>query len=151
MLFPSIQKIDWSLSNPNTCTIYYSDGSWKEIRVTKRATELDVEQGTVFSSEYARVSTVSSSSSAAGGGGGGGGGAGGIPLVQGVRVLTKWKISKEEKMEEEEEPVVVVVEGIEVVYLDDAGSATFSNSGGGSSSSSSANVIMKSRLKLERI
>jgi len=150
---PSIQKVDWSSSNPNTYTIYYSDGSWKEIRVTKRASEWNKEEGggiaSVFSSEYQRVCTTGRTSS---------GTATSIPVIEAVRVMTKWKSQGWEKnmgkegegqdMDvEENERNQVVVEGIEVVYLDD----TARNGGMGGTGSGGTNVVMKSRLKLERI
>lgn len=134
---PSIQTITWSPFNPNVCTSNYSDGSMKEIKVTKRAAEMDAASGIISSSEYRRVTTTGAVSS---------GSFGGIPSISASRVLTKWKSDLVDGNQ--------LVEGIEIVYSDGsiggdpmaAGSFT-----GGSGGSKQPQMSSKSRLKLERI
>ena len=127
---PALQTITWSPFNPNVCTSNYSDGSSKEIKVTKRAGELDAASGIISSSEYRRITTVSTGSF------------GGIPSISASRVLTKWKsegVGKEQ-----------IVEGIEIVYTDGSLGGDPMAAGIGSSSSK-PQMTSKSRLKLEKI
>ena len=151
---PSIQSITWSPFNPNVCTSIYTDGSMQEIKVTKRAAELDLgtskndaiananandignekERMTLISSsEYRRVTTTK--------------GAMGIPSIAASRVLTKWK--SEVLGTGLQQSKNQIVEGIEIVYLDGmmgGGDPLAGGVGGGKPMLSS-----KSRLKLERL
>jgi hypothetical protein len=129
----SIQSVNWSPFNPNVLNTIYNNGSSKEIKVTKRAAELDDNSTTtlISSSEYRRVTATT--------------GGMGIPSISASRVMTKWKGEGERGNQ--------IVEGIEVVYLDGmmggdpltAGSGVGAGGGGGKPQLSS-----KARLKLER-
>ena len=131
---PSIQSITWSPFNPNVCTSIYTDGSTQEIKVTKRAAELDIgnaieERMTLISSsEYRRVTTTK--------------GAMGIPSIAASRVLTKWK-SEGMGVGVQSQSKNQIVEGIEIVYSD----GMMGVGGGGEKPMLSS----KSRLKLERL
>ena len=95
----SIQSVNWSPFNPNVLSTIYNNGSSKEIKVTKRAAELDDNNSTttlISSSEYRRVTTTT--------------GGMGIPFISASRVMTKWKGEGEGGNQ--------IVEGIEIVYLD---------------------------------
>jgi len=81
----------WVETNPNDLRLTYGDGSRKEIKVTKRATEKTDE--TVFSSEFQRVTQDDIR---------------GIPVITARRVMSKWKVVDASTME-----------GLEIVY--DAG------------------------------
>lgn len=83
-----IRSYEWAVSNPNDLRLVFSDGSKKEIKVTKRATERS--GATVSSSEFQRVTQEDGS---------------GIPNVSARRVMTKWKIIDES-----------TCEGLEIVY-----------------------------------
>ena len=104
-VLPSIQTMSWSPSNPNVLTTNYDDGSNKEIKVTKRAAELDSVNGIVSSSEYRRITTVAGTVGSAVGT------APGIPSISASRVLTKWKVSNDDNNSK-------IIEGIEIVYAD---------------------------------
>lgn len=100
---PSINKLDWTPTNPNVLSMSYADGSSKEVKVTKRSSDVSKSGDSVFSSEFRRITAVPAA----------GGVAGGIPSIYKSRVLTKWKqgadgtgfIGK-----------VNLVEGIEIAY-----------------------------------
>ncbi len=126
---PSLQSITWSQFNPNICTSNYSDGSSKEIKVTKRAAELDIASGIISSSEYRRLTTVSN------------GTFGGIPSISASRVLTKWKSEGTGKDQ--------VIEGIEIVYTD--GSLAGDPMAVGIGSSAKPQMTSKSKLRLVKI
>ena len=79
---------EWVQSNPNDLRLVLSDGTKKEIKVTKRATERTVD--TVSSSEFQRVTQEER---------------GGIPLISARRIVSKWKQVDESTLE-----------GIEIVY-----------------------------------
>ena len=128
---PSLQSITWSPFNPNVCTSNYSNGSLKEIKVTKRASELDSASGIISSSEYRRVTTVDSGSF------------GGIPSISASRVLTKWKSEGEGKEQ--------VVEGIEIVYTDGTLGGDPMAVGIGSGANSKPQMSSKSRLRLVKV
>lgn len=83
-LLPSYK---WIETNPNDLRLTFADGSRKDIKVTKRATEKTDE--TVFSSEFSRVTQDD---------------ARGIPAITARRIISKWKV------------VGDAIEGIEVVY-----------------------------------
>jgi hypothetical protein len=87
---------NWNPSNPNVLTMQYSknNSSSKEIKVTKRASEVSYADETVSSSEFRRITTVGSSSSA-------------IPTISASRILNKWKSNGPSSLE-----------GIELLYED---------------------------------
>lgn len=85
---PKVQH-EWTASNPNNLRLVLSDGTKKEIKVTKRATERT--QNTVSSSEFQRVTQEDQR---------------GIPNVSARRVVSKWKMTDDG----------TAVEGLEVVY-----------------------------------
>ena len=134
---PLIRAISWSPSNPNVLTSTYNNGSSKEVKVTKRATELDTVNGIISSSEYRRVTTVAASTSGMNAMGGG------IPSISASRILNKWKISD-----------TGIVEGIEIVYSDGAlGGDPMSMSmaaAGGGNRPQQQQLSSKCRLRLER-
>lgn len=84
----AVRSYDWVPSNPNDLRIVLSDGSRKEIKVTKRATELTDE--TVSSSEFQRITQDD---------------ARGIPTISARRVMTKWKVINDSTLE-----------GLEIIY-----------------------------------
>jgi hypothetical protein len=96
---PSIQRCDWTPTNPNVLALEYSDGSSKEIKVTKRSSDVSNDGSNLFSSEFRRITVVPPSSSSSI--------TGGIPSVYKSRVLTKWRqVSGSND----------VIEGIEILY-----------------------------------
>jgi hypothetical protein len=111
---------EWVQSNPNDLRLVLSDGTKKEIKVTKRATERTVD--TVSSSEFQRVTQEER---------------GGIPLIYARRIVSKWKQVDESTLE-----------GIEIVY-EMAGGDPLSTSLTGSKNTTPT-VLSKSRLYLVR-
>ena len=93
---PSVRSLNWVPSNPNVLAIDYSDGSSKEVKVTKRSSDVSNDGTNLFSSEFRRITAVPSSS----------GIAGGIPSVYKSRLLTKWRKGGSDD----------VIEGIEILY-----------------------------------
>ena len=83
-----VRTYEWSESNPNDLRLVFDDGTSKEIKITKRATERT--EDTVSSSEFQRVTTENTN---------------GIPVISARRVLTKWKVVEDG-----------AIEGIEIVY-----------------------------------
>ena len=97
---PSIQTTNWTPTNPNVLSLAYSDGSSKEIKVTKRSSDVSKEGDNIFSSEFRRITDVPSSGSSSI--------AGGIPTISKSRVLTKWRKASTDNDD--------VIEGIEILY-----------------------------------
>lgn len=95
---PSINRVDWTPTNPNVLALEYADGSSKEIKVTKRSSDVSNDGSNVFSSEFRRITAVPPSSSSSI--------TGGIPSVYKSRVLTKWRQTGSDD----------VIEGIEILY-----------------------------------
>ena len=126
---PLIRSTSWITSNPNVLSINYNNGSSKEVKVTKRAMELDESNGIISSSEYRRITTIGSPSSSSQI-------VGGVPSISASRILNKWKINDNG-----------IVEGIEIVYADgvlgDPLMAATANK-------SQQQLTSKSRLRLER-
>ncbi len=120
---PFVRAISWSPSNPNVLTSNYNDGSSKEVKVTKRSTELDTVNGIISSSEYRRITTVAS-------------GTLGVPSISASRVLNKWKINQDG-----------VVEGIEIVYSDGVLGDPMA---AGGAKQQQQQLSSKCRLRLER-
>ena len=112
-----ISSYDWQYTNPNDLRLLFSSGGTKEIKVTKRATELD--GALISSSEFQRVTQQ---------------GARGIPEVSARRVVTKWRILDESR-----------IEGLEVVFSMPGGDPL-----AGVSKSTSPSVLSKSRMVLIR-
>jgi len=122
-----VQSYSWTETNPNDLRLVLRDGTQKEIKVTKRAAETTDDNA--FSSEFQRVTTSDAND-----------GRGGIPAIAARRVLTKWRVMGESR-----------IEGLELVYSAD--------SGGGSGDPLAlrveqqrepARLLLKSRLVLER-
>mmetsp|Transcript_31083 Transcript_31083/g.34392 ORF Transcript_31083/g.34392 Transcript_31083/m.34392 type:complete len:283 (+) Transcript_31083:93-941(+) len=118
----SVQSCQWTETNPNDLRVVFNNGARKEIKVTKRSSEPNMEEETVSSSEFQRITTEST--------------VGGIPVITARRILSKWKGSSEKG----------IIEGIEITY--DMGSGGDLPSIGGTSSG--PKVISKSRIHLER-
>ena len=95
---PSIQSSNWTPTNPNVLSLTYTDGSSKEIKVTKRSSDVSKDGINVFSSEFRRVTDVPTS--------GRDSVAGGIPSIYKSRSLTKWRRGDNDD----------VIEGIEILY-----------------------------------
>ena len=115
---PTLRSYEWEVSNPNDLRLIMSDGSKKEIKVTKRAFERTDDY--VSSSEFQRVTQESAST--------------GIPNLSARRVLTKWKIIDESR-----------VEGMEIVYSMGGGDPL-----AGATGLTEPNVLSKSKLVLVR-
>jgi hypothetical protein len=113
---------EWVQSNPNDLRLVLSDGTKKEIKVTKRATERTVD--TVSSSEFQRVTQEDVLRR-------------GIPLISARRIVSKWKQVDESTLE-----------GIEIVY-EMAGGDPLSTSLTGSKNITPT-ILSKSRLYLVR-
>jgi hypothetical protein len=88
----TLPTAEWRITNPNDLRIAFPDGSVKDIKVTKRSSELSVEDGAVSSSEFQRVVQQEAGSS--------------VPAVSARRVLTKWKTVQDNN----------AAEGLELVY-----------------------------------
>jgi len=96
-----VRSYEWAANNPNVLSVVLSNGTKKEIKVTKRATERT--EDTVSSSEFQRVTqeaintntnTNTNTNSV-----------GGIPVISARRVVSKWKKVDDSRLE-----------GIEIVY-----------------------------------
>jgi hypothetical protein len=82
-----VQSYEWSETNPNNLKIVFANGSQRDVKVTKRATEHT--EDTVSSSEFQRITTENND---------------GIPIISANSVLQKWKVVDEN-----------IIEGIEIV------------------------------------
>jgi hypothetical protein len=126
----AVLSYEWAANNPNVVKVALTDGTKKEIKVTKRATERTGD--TVSSSEFQRVTQEDTRST--------GGGPEGIPQISARRVVSKWK-----KVDDS------TLEGIEIVYAVGGGGDPLSTSLSGQGSSNAAPTILsKSRLYLVR-
>ena len=96
-VIPTVRSIDWTATNPNVLSIAYADGGSKEVKVTKRSSDVSSDANGVFSSEFRRITDVPAASN----------GVGGIPTILKSRVLTKWKPGNSDK---------TAIEGIEITY-----------------------------------
>ncbi|KAG7352009.1 hypothetical protein IV203_008057 [Nitzschia inconspicua] len=85
----AVRSYEWVPSNPNDLRIVFSDGTKKEIKVTKRATERTSD--TVSASEFQRVTQEDEQM--------------GIPVISARRVISKWKTVN-----------ASALEAIEIVY-----------------------------------
>mmetsp|Transcript_21553 Transcript_21553/g.45316 ORF Transcript_21553/g.45316 Transcript_21553/m.45316 type:complete len:359 (+) Transcript_21553:101-1177(+) len=102
---PSIQTSDWTPANPNVLSLTFADGSSKEIKVTKRSSDVSKDGSTAYNSEFRRITSVPASPS---------GSVGGIPSIFGSRILSKWK--KGAVSNNEGNGDVNLIEGIEILY-----------------------------------
>ena len=145
----TVQKLDWTPTNPNVLSISYSDGGSKEIKVTKRSSDVDPKADGVFSSEFRRITDVSSNPSSV---------AGGIPNVYKSRVLTKWKRADNTSSDGN----VDLIEGIEMAYVEQGtlgennndpagGNGAFSSLYGTNSKDLPNWRVTKTKMLLERI
>lgn len=127
---PAVQSYDWAANNPNVLRVALTDGTRKEIKVTKRATERTGD--TVSSSEFQRITQEDTREM---------GGPGGIPQITARRVVSKWKTIDESTLE-----------GIEIVYAVGGGGDPLSTSLAGPSNNNNAapTILSKSRLYLVR-
>lgn len=127
---PAVQSYDWAANNPNVLRVALTDGTRKEIKVTKRATERTGD--TVSSSEFQRITQEDTREM---------GGPGGIPQITARRVVSKWKTIDESTLE-----------GIEIVYAVGGGGDPLSTSLAGPSSNNNAapTILSKSRIYLVR-
>lgn len=103
-ILPAIQTLNWTPTNPNVLSLSYADGSSKEVKATKRSSDVSKDGSGIFSSEFRRITDVPSASSGAV--------AGGIPTVYKSRVLTKWKQASGNN----DGGSVNYIEGIEILY-----------------------------------
>lgn len=145
----TIQTLDWTPANPNVLSISYADGSSKEIKVTKRSSDIDGKGDGVFSSEFSRITAVPTNPSSV---------AGGIPNVYKSRTLIKWKRADGGSPSNS----VDLIEGIEMVYVEQGtlgdkindpagGSGAFSSLYGNDSKDLPNWKITKTKLLMERV
>ena len=127
-----VLSYDWAANNPNVVRVALADGTKKEIKVTKRATERTGD--TVSSSEFQRITQEDTRQLAAGG-------PGAVPQISARRVVSKWKRVDDSTLE-----------GIEIVYAVGAGGDPLSTSLPGQPQSGGAGptILSKSRLYLVR-
>lgn len=118
----AVRSYQWTATNPNDLQLVFVDGTNKEIKVTKRATEST--DSTVFSSEFQRVSEDDER---------------GIPSITARRVLTKLKVNKDSSLE-----------GLEIVYNVGGGGDPLALSLN-SAQPQQPHVLSKSRLRLEKL
>lgn len=100
---PSVQSLNWTPTNPNVLALVYSNGSSKEIKVTKRSSDVEKDGSGLFSSEFRRITEQPASE----------GVAGGIPTIYKSRLLAKWK-----QTDGGSDGRVNTIEGIEILYND---------------------------------
>ena len=96
---------EWVPTNPNDLRVVLADGTRKEIKVTKRATEKTA--ATLSSSEFQRITQEDQ---------------GGIPEISARRVVTKWKLVDDNTLE-----------GLEIIYNVGGGDPLAANSSTNSS------------------
>ena len=127
---PVVLSYDWAANNPNIVNVAMADGTKKEIKVTKRATERTGD--TVSSSEFQRITQEDTRQI---------GGPGGVPQISARRVVAKWK-----KVDDS------TLEGIEIVYAVGGGGDPLSTSltAGQSNNNAAPTILSKSRLYLVR-
>eukprot|EP00536_Pseudo-nitzschia_multiseries_P000389 jgi/Psemu1/178549/e_gw1.5.219.1 len=129
---PSIvRSYEWNANNPNVLKVVLSNGTKKEIKVTKRATERTAD--TVSFSEFQRVTQEDATNTGANGS------VGGIPVISARRVVSKWRKVDDSSLE-----------GIEIVYAMGGGGDPLSAGLPSSPSSQSPTILSKSRLYLVR-
>ena len=123
-----VRQTNWDVTNPNTLSLTFQDGGSREIRVTKRSSDLkvDAENWLLESSEFARVSEV---------------GGRGIPDLSIVHTLAKWKPNVSEDN--------VIADGIELIFNESnlGDPMSFATGPGGADQKTKK----KCRLRLERL
>ena len=155
-----VSSTSWDPTNPNVLKTIYADGSSREIKVTKRSFSYEptnndqnmsstpASSDAFFSSEYRRITDASPADE-------NNNNIGGIPTITANRVLTKWKKVELDKQLQGDN--TFVIEGIELIYMDEGAMGDPMGGGGrglnlgGTAGSASSKIIMKSRLRLERI
>lgn len=125
----SVLSYEWVANNPNVVKVALADGTKKEIKVTKRATERTSD--TVSSSEFQRITQEDTRQT--------NGGPGGIPQISARRVVSKWK-----KVDDS------TLEGIEIVYAVGGGGDPLATGLNGPGNASTPTILSKSRLYLVR-
>lgn len=118
----TVRSYEWTMSNPNDLRLVLADGSKKEIKVTKRATENT--ESTISSSEFQRITLEESNDKGFG-----------VPSISARRVLTKWKIIDD-----------ATIEALEVVYNIPTGGDPLA----GGASTTQPSILSKSRILLTR-
>jgi len=124
----TIQDIQWSDTNPNVLSTLYRDGSVREVKVTKRATTMNEEQGLVMASEYRRITTSLNTLDGRN-----------LPSITGSRILTKWKVADDH------------IDGIELIYSDGQRMGDPLASDNNIPSAASTTLVCKSLLRLMKI
>lgn len=126
-----VRQKSWDVSNPNVLTLSFRDGTSKEMKVTRRSTELSGNASSLndwglSSSEFLRVSDVGNN---------------GIPIISTIHILSKWKPGTDQN----------TIEGIELEYdegnLGDPMSFASPQGGAGGPQKSK----LKSRLRMTRL
>ena len=137
----AVLSYEWTQNNPNVLRVVLSDGTKKEIKVTKRATERT--EDTVSSSEFQRVTqettTPTPTLQLQQQQQTGGGPPGGIPVISARRVVSKWKKVNDSTLE-----------GIEIVYAVGGGGDPLSITSLVSNNNAAPTILSKSRLYLVR-
>ena len=123
-----VRETKWDVTNPNVLNLLFKDGTSKEVRVTKRSSDVSGDLSSsdnwlLQSSEFARVSEV---------------GPNGIPELSIIHTLSKWKPGANKN----------IVEGIELAFnegnLGDPMAFSLQPNGSGK-------VKIKSRVQMERL
>jgi hypothetical protein len=97
----SIQSVDWDTKNPNVLHVTFSNGTWKEVKVTKRSYQAGTTSDgmkTFTASELRRITYTDYPD------------VNSIPTIQGSRLMTKWKWDENSGLS-----TVNVIEGIELL------------------------------------
>ena len=132
-----VRSYEWAANNPNVLSVVLSNGTKKEIKVTKRATERT--EDTVSSSEFQRV-TQEEMVGAYANANANTNSVGGIPVISARRVVSKWKKVDDSRLE-----------GIEIVYAVGGGGDPLSTGLPSLSPQQQAPTILsKSRIYLVR-
>jgi len=134
----TIQSCEWTETNPNDLKLIFRDGSRKDVKVTKRATERT--DSTVFSSEFQRVVVTKAAQDSRTE-------ASGrlqtsVPAISARRVLSKWKVIDDNH-----------IEGLELVYDADIGGLgdpLLTQLAQWQQQKDQSTLLLKSRLVLER-
>jgi hypothetical protein len=98
-----IQSLDWDTKNPNVLHVTFSNGTWKEVKVTKRSYQTGTASDgveTFTASELRRITYTNNPD------------VNSIPTIQGSRLITKWKWDENPGLS-----IVNVIEGIELLIL----------------------------------
>lgn len=96
----SIQSVDWDTKHPNVLHVTFSNGTWKEVKVTKRSYQTGTTTDgleTFTASELRRITYTDDPNRNT------------IPIIEGSRLITKWKWEVNPGF-----PTVNVIEGIEL-------------------------------------